>query len=76
MFWMDTDIEIVKIDGELFALYGWNGEKYTDCWKCTDRFTADPDGKTYEVIPHYDWEAFDEDADVLGDEIITGYEIL
>ena len=74
--WFESDIDIVEIDGELYALNGWNGEKYTDCWKCVDRWTADPDGKTYEVIPHYDWEEFDEDVEPLHDEIITGYEVL
>lgn len=34
--WNDKNIEIVEVDGEMFALYGWNGEAYCDCWKVLD----------------------------------------
>lgn len=67
-WWNDNSIEIVEIDGELYALYGWNGEKWLHCWKCIDRFTADPDGKEYEVTPVYT-EADEDEYE------ITGYEV-
>lgn len=35
-WWSDSDIPIVKIDDKLIALYGWNGELYTECWKVID----------------------------------------
>lgn len=81
MKWTNTDIDIVEIDGALYALNGWNGEKYTECWRCVDRFTADPDGDTYEIAPVYDWDHFDEDAGEFQDENgnsvsgIIGYEL-
>lgn len=42
-------IEMVEVDGGVYALYGWNGEEYTDCWKCVDEWTVDPEepGKFY-----------------------------
>lgn len=68
IYWQDTDIRIECIEGALYALYGWNGEKYLHCWKCIDRFTADPDGREYEVTPVY--------TEVDEDEYeITGYEV-
>ena len=79
--WQDTDIDIAFIDMALYALYGWNGEKWLHCWKCIDRFTADPDGKEYDVTPVYDWEAWNEEAgefqDSNGNAIdgVIGYEV-
>lgn len=69
-WWNDSSIEIVEIDGELYALYGWNSEKWTRCWKCIDRFTADPDNKEYEVRPIFEQVGEDED-----DIDIVGYEV-
>lgn len=34
--WNDKNIEIVEVDGEMYALYGWNGEAYYNCWKVLD----------------------------------------
>ena len=72
MYWWDEgDIEIVKINGELYALDGWNGEIYLHCWKCLDRFTADPEDKEeYKIRPIYGKP--DED----GNEDYIGYELM
>lgn len=68
-WWNDSSIEIVEIDDELYALYGWNGEKWLHCWKCIDSFTADPDdSREYEVTPVYTEADKDEYE-------ITGYEV-
>ena len=66
--WSDTDIDVVCIEGSLYALNGWNGEKYLHCWKCVDRFTADADGKEYEVTPYYDWDRWNEEDEEFQDE--------
>lgn len=34
--WNNKNIEIVEVDGEMYALYGWNGEAYYHCWKVLD----------------------------------------
>ena len=34
--WNDKNIEIVEVNGEMYALSGWNGEKYYHCWKVLD----------------------------------------
>ena len=80
-FWCDTDIVICNINGERYALNGWNGEKYLHCWKCIDRWTA-ADDREYEVTPIYHWEKWNEEAeefqDADGNAIngIIGYELL
>lgn len=52
-WWSDDSIEIVKINDKMYALYGWNGERYLHCWECIDRFTV-VDDKEYEIRPIYD----------------------
>ena len=81
--WQDTDINIAFIDMALYALYGWNGEKYLHCWKCKDRFTADPDDDgEYEIAPVYNWAIWNEENGEFQDENgavvdgICGYEVL
>ena len=51
-WWSDNNIELVKINGKIYALDGWNGEKYLHCWECIDRFTI-VDDKEYEIRPIY-----------------------
>lgn len=71
MLWMNNPyIEIVEIEGEFYALYGWNGEEYLHCWKCLDAFTAAPDGKEYEVR-----EICSEEENEFGCFDILGYEV-
>ena len=80
--WLDTNIDVVAIDGALYALDGWNGEKYGHCWKCIDRFTADVDGREYVIVPVYDWEKWSEeegafiDADGAIVDGVIGYKVL
>lgn len=32
--WFENkEIEVVEINGKWYALNGWNGEAYTDCWE-------------------------------------------
>lgn len=67
-YWWNTiagTIDIVEIDGKLYALSGWNGEQYLDCWECVDRYTAHPDGRIYCICPTYRYEAEEIDLDDL-----------
>lgn len=81
-WWNDSSIQIVEIDGDLYALNGWNGEKYTDCFRVIDRFTAADDDRKYEIRPIYFWSDFDEDSEEFRDQNgniydgIGGYEIV
>lgn len=52
-WWSDNNIELAEIDGKIYALDGWNGEKYLHCWKCADRFTISEDAAEYEIKPIY-----------------------
>lgn len=48
--WNDRSIEIVEIDGEMYALYGWNGEAYNHCWKVLDIKGLDKADEDIEYI--------------------------
>lgn len=65
-WWNDQSIELVRIDGEIYALNGWNGELWADCWK-TDGTNVTEDGieirPVYvgDLIPQF-WETHEEDG--------------
>ena len=67
--WNDNSIEIMEKDGQMFALYGWNGEAWCDCWEVADERGIDQIGTaTYIVTPVY--------AEVAEDEFeIIDYEV-
>lgn len=67
--WNNKEIEVVKIDGRWFALYGWNGEMYSHCWEVDENTFALKNEQEYEIIPVYK-----ENAD--GDFEIIDYKIL
>lgn len=53
--WNDKSIDTMKLDGHWYALYGYNGEDYSQCWEI-----ADPDGleqvnpdKEYTLTPFH-----------------------
>lgn len=50
-WWADREIELVEINREVYALYGWNGKKWTKCWKCTGEYFMDASEETYSVTP-------------------------
>lgn len=82
MKWFESDIDVVNIDGTLYALNGWNGERWMHCWRCLDEYTAADEDCAYEIAPVYDWSKWNDDAGEFQDEIgnsingIIGYEVL
>lgn len=54
-----NDIEMVEIEGAVYALHGWNGEQYNDCWRCEGEFYMDASKERYILRPVYKW--IDED---------------
>ena len=68
-WWTGDNIEIVEIEGKLYALYGWNGETYNHCWECADRYTVIDEKTEYTIRPIYEENA-DGDFDIVGYEIV------
>ncbi len=66
-WWADQDIELIRINDKVYALYGWNGEKYTDCWECTGEYYMNASSEKYEIKPIYE-------ETPNGDFEIVGYE--
>ena len=55
-WWNDSSIELVNIDGSVYALNGWNGEKWTDCWECTGKYLTEASEEKYIIVPIYSEE--------------------
>lgn len=73
MYWCsDKDIEIVKIENRYIALFGWNGEKYCDCFEVEEVVNGVGFGIKKEniivkqVVSFYDSDSYD----------VVGYEIV
>ena len=75
-FWNDSNLEMVKLNNEWYLLDGWNGERYTKCWKYSDRHGKNrSDNELYDLTPVQVGEGDpDDDGDYLQYETI-GYEI-
>jgi len=48
-WWNDKTIPLARINGEVYALSGWNGESYGHCWKCLGEFFMDASAEEYEI---------------------------
>ena len=64
-WWNDSHIELWEIDGEVYALDGWNGEEYLHCWKCAGERYMTASDEEYTIAPVYHEE----------DESIEDYEV-
>lgn len=67
-WWSDKSIELVEIEGKVYALNGWNGEKFLNCWECIGEDNMDASKEEYVITPVYE-----EDGE--GDFITVGYEV-
>lgn len=49
--WWNGGQDQIEKDGKIYALYGWNGESYTDSWEVIDRTEA---GERFDIKPIYE----------------------
>ena len=68
-WWNDKNIELVKIDNEVYALNNWNGESYLNCWKCSGKYFTEASKEEYIIIPKYE-EIEEENFQLIGYEVI------
>jgi hypothetical protein len=50
-WWNDNKIDLVKIQNDVFALHGWNGESYTASWKVTGEHLTIASKEKYDIAP-------------------------
>ena len=65
-WWADHNIELVEINKKIYALSGWNGEKWCSCWQCSGKYNMDASQETYIIYPVYA-------ADINGNFEIINY---
>lgn len=70
-------VEVIEIDGKYFALGGWNGEWWNDCWEVVQDeelpdFFNDAGGKANIVIrPMYsDIQNENDGFDIVGYKVV------
>lgn len=66
-WWADKGIELVEIEGTVYGLNGWNGEKYTESFKVTDADHTEASEEEYSIVPQY--EEIDSEYQIVGYEV-------
>lgn len=51
-WWNDNNVDLIEIDGTVYALSGWNGETYNNCWICKNEYEASKE--EYVIKPVYE----------------------
>lgn len=70
--WNDPEIEVVEIKGEWFALSGWNGEVFTDCWQTDENTFYTGIQEVFTIRPVYQGVGEpDEDGDFKQYDIVN-----
>ena len=64
-WWNDKEIELVEIDGKVYALNGWNGESYLKSWECTGEGLMDASEEEYSITPQYE-EVENDEFEIVG----------
>lgn len=63
-WWNSRNIDLVEVDGKVYALHGWNGEEYRDCWECLGENHMDA-GENYCLRPIHRFEVEEIDLEEL-----------
>lgn len=63
-WWNDKKIELVEIDGIVYALNNWNGETYDNCWICSGEYLMDASKEEYTIKPIYK-EVSEEEFEII-----------
>lgn len=67
--WWSGDVPLVQIGKSVYALNGWDGKRYTDCWLCKGRSKMRmADNYTYVLTPIYDRRYWDSDTMTYRDD--------
>jgi len=51
-WWNSNEIKLIQKDNKIYALAGWDGEKYCDCWQCVGEYNIDVKGN-FTITPIY-----------------------
>jgi len=71
--WWNGGNDLVEIEGIVYALHGWNGEAYYDCWIVSGEFLTDSSKEAYTLKPIYEiQEEEEEDCKIISYDITNG----
>lgn len=68
-WWNDSNIDLIEIDGTVYALNGWNGDEFTNCWKCLGEYYTDASKERYTVRPQYR-EIKEDEFEIVAYEVV------
>jgi hypothetical protein len=66
-WWQDENIKLIRKGGSTYALHGWTGRQYAECWKCGGDLATESEG-SYTITPVYN-QITDEETELVDYEI-------
>ena len=63
-WWNDVGISLVEIEGIVYALHGFNGEAYYNCWRISGEHLTEASKEKYTLKPVYR-ELEDEEFEII-----------
>jgi hypothetical protein len=66
-WWLDENIPLIKKAGSTYALHGWNGDQYSECWKCGGDDATEMEG-SYTIKPILN-QVTDEETEIIDYEV-------
>lgn len=69
-WWNDKNIELVKINEKIYALHGWNGESYFNCWEVAENLIDVIDEKKEYIIKPVYKEIGEDEFELIEYEIV------
>lgn len=67
-WWQDENIKLIKKAGTTYALSGWTGKEFTECWKCGGESETEAEG-SYTITPVYNIIS-DEEVDLIDYKVV------
>lgn len=68
-WWNSNDIEMIDLEGKVYALHGWNGEAYKKSWECLGEYHMDASEETYTITPVTE-EVAEDEFETIGYEVV------
>lgn len=57
----NPDVELIRLsNGNVYALYGWNGERFLHCWQVDSKFMIDVIKTDITLVPIYRYQLIDD----------------
>lgn len=69
-WWANKNIDLLEYEGKVYALNGWNGHEYGNCWMCEGEYNLEAGEESYTITPEIGEYLEDEENDCYTWDVI------